>query len=135
MRSNETRERIKEYISNNAGASYSQIMEDLSLKNGTLSYHLYKLETNKKIKSVRVGMHKKYYPSGWQDVPKSIRERIYLAVLMNPGTTRKMVERLLELKRQVVSYHVRIMIKKGMLHLEDDQGKGRLYANPKFYEM
>ena len=132
MEDNETRGKIVEYIDGHVGASYSEILRALSLRNGTLSYHLYKLEKCGMIKSVRVGINKKFYPSGYKNVPINVRESIYIKVQSNPGITRSMIEKMLNLKRQVVSYHVDVMLKKGILHLKMDDGEAKLYANPKY---
>lgn len=131
---NEIRSEIFDYIKDRPGASYTEIMKALNLRNGTLSYHLYRLERAGDVKSVRVGVYRRYYPANYKDTPKSIREKIYLYVLHNPGSTASALVRALRLKRQVASYHIRIMAKKSILHVVNADGERRLYANPNWID-
>jgi predicted transcriptional regulator len=59
-----TRGRIYGYIQANPGVNYTRVRETLSLKNGTLAYHLWVLERLGFIRSVRKGRVRQLYLSG-----------------------------------------------------------------------
>ena len=127
---NATKRSILDYIISHPGAHFSKILEDLELKNGTLSYHLYKLEKGGYIKSVREGLYKRYYPSGTKHIPRSVDESIYQVVLQNPGMRQSELSRLLGLNRQMIYYHIRSMVSKGLLISVKRKGQIYLYATP-----
>lgn len=126
---NPTKREILQYIRSNPGAHFTKILSDLGLKNGTLSYHLYKLEKGGYIKSVFQGSYKKFYPSGTKDIPKSVDELIYNVVLQNPGISQPELIELLGLSRQLVYYHIRRLAKKGIIISRKNGRHLHLYAS------
>ncbi|MCU0798669.1 MAG: winged helix-turn-helix transcriptional regulator [Candidatus Thermoplasmatota archaeon] len=96
------------------GASFSDIRMLLGIKNGTLSHHLIKLEKEGLIKSKKMGIFRKFYPSSGV-VPKDLEEKIMDVVLDNPGISQSMVARSLEITRQVANYHISSLKRKGMV--------------------
>ncbi len=132
MKQNEIRERIRSYVYENSGSSYSEIMRALSLRNGTVSYHLHRLEKAGEIKSVRVGVNRKYYPSGYTDIPLSTKEKIFKLAQSNPGLTVSTMGDSLDISSQSLYYHVKRMANKGMIHLDMSGKVQKIYANPKY---
>jgi DNA-binding MarR family transcriptional regulator len=119
----DTRKNIYDYIVSNPGAYYSSIMKDLKLKNGVTSYHLAMLEREGYIKSMNVGLYKRFYINGasTQDFPQSkIRRAIIKAIMDNPGISQTNIASKLDLSNQVVNYHIRILKEGNLIKIVRD---------------
>ena len=119
----ETRGMIRGYIMANPGEHYNSIKRALGLKNGTLAYHLKRLEKERFIKSVRDGRYKRFYPSGMK-VPEEvfrlnkIQEIILGIIVDRPGISQKDLADMVGLSRSTINYHIGVMSNAGFVRVE-----------------
>jgi predicted transcriptional regulator len=120
------RGRIYEYIREHPGENYNTIKRDLELKNGSLAYHLKTLESRGFIKSTRDGMYKRFYPKDMKIPTKPklrlspVQQNILDIIRVNPRISQKDMAEALRISRQVVSYHVNLMVESEVLRVEKD---------------
>lgn len=111
---NYIRGQIHGYVLAKPGCHYNQIKQTLNLNNGTLAYHLRKLEREEFIKSERDGMYKRFYPIGLK-IPKrtiklsAMQKRILEAIAMNPGISQKEVANEVGISAPAVIYHIGVL--------------------------
>jgi predicted transcriptional regulator len=111
---NYIRGQIHGYILAKPGCHYNQIKQTLNLNNGTLAYHLRKLEREEFIKSQRDGMYKRFYPQGLK-IPKrtlklsKMQKRILDVITMNPGISQKEVAKEVGISAPAVIYHIGVL--------------------------
>lgn len=118
------RGQVYEYIRLNPGDHYNSIRHKLGLKNGTLAYHLRTLELQAFIKSRRDRLFKRFYPT---DIPipqtKGIQySRLQLAIIdlikKEPGIMQSDLMKKLNLKQQVASYNLNVLVRNGVIRCE-----------------
>jgi predicted transcriptional regulator len=128
-----TRNTIWKYVIANPGDHYNGIKRILKLNNGTLAYHLKVLEREGFIRSMRDGARKRFYPVGVRIAPdvklSFIQERIMEIIKDHPGTTQKDVALELDVSKQVVNYHISIMVKTGLVRIVKEGNKTKCYDN------
>jgi predicted transcriptional regulator len=128
----EVRGLIRGYILANPGDHYSSIKKKLNLNNGTLAYHLKILEEREYIRSRRDGIYKRYYPMRMRidphSTPLSTQEMILNLIIENPGVSRRDVARGLEISRQVVNYHTKVLVNSGLITYKRDNGATVYYV-------
>jgi len=130
---NFTRGQIKGYITANPGDHYNSIKQALELNNGTLAYHLKRLETERIIKSRTEGMYKRFYPyemrvpepdgKALSEMQKLILER----VSETPGIAQKDIAGFLRVSGGTINYHMDALIKMGRIVRRRDGMKVRYY--------
>jgi DNA-binding transcriptional ArsR family regulator len=129
----EIRGLIRGYIIANPGDHYSSIKRNLDLNNGTLAYHLRVLEQNGLIKSLYDGVFKRYYPANVNisKVKKNVskQEEIFNIILENPGISMEQIGRLIGVSRQVVNYHVKNLIRSGLISYQRDMKSAKFFPN------
>jgi len=120
----ETRGMIRGYIMGNPGDTYSDIKRNLELNNGSLTWHLMKLEKEGLIKSRLQGTRKRYYPARMA-VPDDggivlhdIQVKLLKSVEMNPGKPVAILAEELGVSRQLAIYHLRQLLQKGLISME-----------------
>ena len=131
------RGQIYGFIRTNPGAHYNQILRQIGVKNGTLSYHLGVLEKTELIKSRREGLkYRAFYPSG-MIFPKEERFRltdlqikIIASITNHPGMTQKEIARLLSQKPQTVNYNIKVLDQAGLIDVEKKGRKTICYPAP-----
>ncbi len=127
----EIRGLIRGYIIANPGDHYSSIKRNLDLNNGTLAYHLRVLEQNGFVKSMFDGIYKRYYPANINisKLKKNVskQEEIFNIILEHPGVTMDQIGRLIGVSRQVVNYHVKNLIRAGIVDYKRDDKSARFY--------
>jgi predicted transcriptional regulator len=111
---NANRSKIYQAIMRYPGSSFTDLRMLLGIKNGTLSHHLIKLEKEGMIRSKKIGIFRRFYPSNGE-VPKDLEERIIDVVLNNPGISQSSVAKRLDITRQVANYHINALKRKGEL--------------------
>jgi len=108
------------------------IKQDLGLRNGTLTYHLTVLERNGLVVSERDGLLKRFYPKDFKIprgkfYPKPVQETMLKIIRMRPGMSQSELARVLDLKRQIVNYHVRLLRQAGLVDARQDGKIIKLY--------
>jgi DNA-binding transcriptional ArsR family regulator len=132
----ETRGMIRGFILGNPGECYTSIKQNLGLKNGTLSWHLMKLEKEGIIKSRVQGTRRRYYPKG-AAIPaenggelREIEQRLLKAVEEGVGRSVKELAEELGVSSQLALYHIRRLSQKGFVTLERKGLRLRVYLHP-----
>jgi uncharacterized membrane protein/DNA-binding MarR family transcriptional regulator len=115
------------YIKANPGEHYNSIKKALSLKNGTLVYHLKTLEREEFIKSIIDGRFKRFYPREMK-VPEPsdemvlrmnhIQHEILKIIRENPGISQKEIAGRIGLSTPTVHYHINIMMSARVINVK-----------------
>lgn len=111
---NANRARIYSTILKYPGMSFTDLRVMLGIKNGTLSHHLLKLEKESLVRSKKIGIFRRFYPSGG-DVPKDLEEKIVDVIIDCPGISQSSVAKKLDITRQVANYHINSLRRRGHL--------------------
>ncbi|MEW5759791.1 MAG: winged helix-turn-helix transcriptional regulator, partial [Candidatus Thermoplasmatota archaeon] len=127
---NEIRGKIYLYILSNPGASYGMIKRGIAVGNGTLTYHLQVLQQWNQIDAKNDGIFKRFYPKDMKVVcgylgGLSVREKIINIIKASPGISQNEIARRIGMSKQVVNYHIRILVMENKLRV---LGKGRKSA-------
>jgi len=132
---NYTRGQIHGYIIANPGEHYSSIKSALELNNGTLAYHLQRLESEQVIKSAMDGTHRRYYPASMK-VPEpeegaltEVQKLIVAKVTETPGISQRDIGSLMKLSPATVNYHIERLVSKGVIRRERAGMRYRIFAN------
>ncbi len=132
----ETRGMIRGFILGNPGECYTSIRQNLGLKNGTLSWHLMKLEKEGIIKSRVQGTRRRYYSKG-AAIPaenggelREIEKRLLGAVEEDVGRSVKELAEELGVSSQLALYHIRRLSQKGFVDLERKGLRLHVYKTP-----
>jgi uncharacterized membrane protein len=123
------RGKIYGFIKGNPGVHYNQIMRELDMKNGTLSYHLYMLEKTGMIKSRTEGVrYRAFYPSDMR-FPEHERYRLtelQLSIMQiireHNGVNQKYISKKLQERHQTISYNIKVLQQAGLINVNK---KGR----------
>jgi len=124
------RGQIYGFIKTNPGVHYNQILRQVGVKNGTLSYHLGILEKTELIQSRREGLkYRVFYPTG-MNFPKAERFRltdlqtqIIGSIRSQPGLTQKEIARVLGRKPQTINYNIKVLDQAGLISVMKDGRK------------
>ena len=118
---NKTRHALLGIIVKDPGIHYSAIKEEFGLANGAAAHHLYVLERESFIRSVRDGKLKRFYQTDVKvpdDVgmsPEETRGAIVELVRERPGISQLEIMEELELERNEASYYLRNLVKEDRL--------------------
>jgi len=130
----EIRGMIRGYIRVHPGDTYSDIKRNLDLNDGTMTWHLAKLEKAGIIKSRAQGTRRKYYPAG--PLPPEngeglfdLQRRLLEAVIRDPGKPVRILAEELVVSEQLALYHLRKLSQRDLLSL--DRTGLRLRAFPR----
>src|SRR5579872_2516075 len=125
----ETRDLILQYINSHPGAHLRQIKRDLGLSMGVTQYHLYGLERDNKIASVRNGLYKRFFLSiSFGDRQRDIldflsqeTERdLLLYVIQNPKSTQKELSEYARLSPGTINWHMKRLISSGLVGMRHE---------------
>jgi DNA-binding transcriptional ArsR family regulator len=128
-----TRGMIEGYITANPGCNYTIIRDNLSLADGTLTYHLQVLEREGFIYSIREGLFRCFYPQG---VPPPRRGKLHLSDTQAdivritkriPGITVGEIATAMNRRPNVISYHLKLLREGGLIRMEEDGRHVRVY--------
>lgn len=126
------RGQIYAYVVLNPGASYSEIRDAFSLRNGTTSYHLVVLESLGFVKSVSDGRYKRFLPqeSGPVRLGRKLTDlqmRILETASVRGSVGPSELARSVEVSRQRAAYNVRKLVRWGLL-ADDPEHRGKYLA-------
>jgi predicted transcriptional regulator len=123
--------RILNFIKANPGTHLRKIKQDLNLAMGVIQYHLYRLEREQIIVSVRHGLYKRFYAE------KSLRledrdilnllsqetERdIVLYLIKNPLATQKELSEFAKISPSSISWHMKRLSQTGVVTSRRENG-------------
>ncbi|MGA1822617.1 MAG: hypothetical protein ACMUIG_08820 [Thermoplasmatota archaeon] len=130
------RGRLYEYIKENPGTTYTAIKKHFDVNNGTLTYHLHRLEKEELIAYRNVGKYKLFYPDGvrmrgTEIVISVLDQEILEIVSANPGiTTASVIESLRgERSRRTLSRHIKDLQRKGLVDIHRDGDRRKMYLS------
>ncbi|HLF06459.1 MAG TPA: winged helix-turn-helix transcriptional regulator, partial [Thermoplasmata archaeon] len=117
------RGQIYGYVIKAPGTNYSEIKRELKLANGVLSYHLFTLEREGFVKSLREGSYRRYFPreaavSERGQILSKLQKSILDAVRVAPGISQTEIAGKLGTRRQRVSYNMRRLAMVGLVRVE-----------------
>jgi predicted transcriptional regulator len=116
---------IKE-VKNHSGITFTEIKNDLGLKNGVLAYHLSLLEKNHYIKSFSDGKFKRFYSKGVVITGLTSVEEIILNIIKtNPDISRIKIAEMMEYSQGTVNSHINKLYKKDLVGMKKI---GKYYA-------
>lgn len=124
---NVNRREIYEVIKKNPGITYSDLKSQLSVKNGTLSHHLTKLERVGLIVSRKLGIYRRFYPAEGGHAPPEIEDKIKRLLMENPGMSQSGIASALNVTRQVINYHINKLLKKGQVIIRRNGRSSKIY--------
>jgi predicted transcriptional regulator len=123
IESKEVRSRILEYISSHPGAYLREIKRAIGISMGTVQYHLYSLEKERKIISKRRGLYKRFFVSFTftdkdqkiLDVLSQETERdILLYLSVNPGASHHDISEYIGISPGTTSWHMKRLVEAGL---------------------
>ena len=132
------RGQIYGYIKANPGIHYNLIKNELNLKNGSVTYHLNMLEKQGYVKSQFDGSYKRFYPKDMKiptmDITTMSKMQLSIInkILERPDITQKEIAKEIKESKQVVSYHLKVMSKAGIVRLRCEGRETRCYVTDEF---
>lgn len=136
---NDIRVRILEYVKNNPGARFINIIRETSVNRGTVLYHLGVLEYFDLITKFKSGGYTLYFQNSGM---YSNREKIVLLALQeqtqrriieflfkNEGATRGDIANALGLSGSTITWHIAVLKKYAVVQTEKDGAKKKHYLN------
>jgi len=122
-------------VKSDPGICYNEIMKKLDVKNGTLSYHLHKLEKMEMIKSRREGLKYRAFYSKDLKFPKEERFRlteiqinILNIIKENDGITQREIAKKLNMKPQTINYNIKVLRQSELIRLRRMGRKTACYS-------
>jgi predicted transcriptional regulator len=120
------RNEIYELIKEKPGIHFRQVMRTLSLKPGTVAYHINVLEKQNYIKSIQKGIYRCFYPEGVKTGLKikltNLQQSIVFIINENPGISSAELSKSLNKNRMVLHYNTSVLQDRGLITKEK---KGR----------
>jgi predicted transcriptional regulator len=129
-----TQSRVYECIKAHPGIHLRKIGRDLGLATGDVQYHLYRLESEGRVNSVRRGLYKLFYPSDlFGDAQRKLlgvltqetAREVLLNIIQNPNTSQEELALILQVSQPTISWHIKRLVELGILQKEQ---KGRSVA-------
>jgi len=128
------RGRLFEYIREHPGATFSALKEHFEVNNGTLTYHLHRLEKEELITYRNLGKYKLFYADGMRikgvDVVISPLDREIIEMISRePGIASSRIIASFddERSKRTVSRHLKQLERKRFIRVERSHGARRLY--------
>lgn len=126
----ETRKRIVDYLRENPGAYYTQIVGGLDLPHGVLTHHINMLEAQDVIFSKQDRQYRRFYIDGMYASGPLIlgtQKAVLDEIRRHPGWSQSRIARRLDLSRMVVSYHVSELERMNMISVNRDGRETQLF--------
>jgi predicted transcriptional regulator len=135
---NRHRKDIFLYVENNPGCTVREVSKNRKINLGTVKYHIWKLEADRKIVTKKIGKFLRIYrPSDRDDIEIVMLSHIknkarlpFLAMIMdNPGITNQEIAVRLNLRKSTVSWHANALLRDMIIRSERDGKFIRYYMN------
>ncbi|MGA1819684.1 MAG: helix-turn-helix domain-containing protein [Thermoplasmatota archaeon] len=128
------RGRLFEYIKEHPGVTFTALKDHFEVNNGTLTYHLHRLEREDLITYRNLGKYKMFYADGvrirgCEVVISPMDKEIIELISERPGITTAQVISMLkgERSQRTISRHLKQLERKGFLEVERSHGARRLF--------
>ena len=129
------RKAIFDAIKMNPSIHFRELMRELSLKSGTLSYHINQLEKKGYIKSIQKGVYRCFYASGtktdFKIIISTIQQRMLIDINENPGISLSELSQSLGKNKYILYYHANILEDAEMIIKEKRGRISTFYITPK----
>ena len=125
------RVRILEFIRMNPGAHLRKIKRELNLAMGVIQYHLYKLERERIVVSVRHGLYKRFYADkgiGVHDreilniLSQETERDLLLYVIKNPPASQKELSQFARISASSTNWHMGRLSRAGFVQPRREGG-------------
>ena len=119
-----TRDIIFDFVKAHPGTHLRKIGRELNLGNGDLQYHLFVLEKQGKVSTVRVGLYKLVFPSGvfgeketaiLSALSTESQREILMHLIKNPTLSQSQIARLIGLTPATISWHMKRLAELGIV--------------------
>ncbi|HZY94237.1 MAG TPA: winged helix-turn-helix transcriptional regulator [Candidatus Bathyarchaeia archaeon] len=120
------RDQILEFINANPGVHLRMIKRNLNLAMGVIQYHLYRLEKERRIVSMRRGLYKRFYPSlGFGEEQKEIlsllsqetARDLLLYLIQKPGSSQKQLSEFAQISPASINWHMKRLSEVGFVDM------------------
>lgn len=122
MFNNANRTHIFDLIKEKPGIHFREILRELDIKQGVLSYHINFLEKKEYVRSVQDGIYRRFYLFDQKIEYKltltAIQQNILMMIERNPGITQTLISRNLGKNRMVINYHISLLSDAGIVEKE-----------------
>jgi predicted transcriptional regulator len=132
---NPTREALERYIAENPGSSFNRISSVFKMNSGTLRYHLEYLQGANRIRMVKKGNKRCYFPdylatylscgTNGRELT-SIEKRVASVISKSPGISRKEILSSIDIRRQELTQVIRKLKEENVIW-EHDSHRGPIY--------
>ncbi len=130
------RGRLFEYVKENPGVTFTALKEHFEVNNGTLTYHLHKLEREDLICFRNLGKYKMFYADGVrikgvEVVISPMDKEIVEIISADPGVASSQIIAMLRGQRspRTISRHLKQLERKGFIQVERSHGSRRLFIS------
>jgi predicted transcriptional regulator len=122
-----TRDQILKFIETHPGSHLRQIRRALDVAMGVIQYHLYVLEKQRKIASLRRGLFKRFYPSlKFEERDQEIlgvlfhetQREILLYVIRNPGANQRDLSSYVGISASSINWHMKRLKGSGLIQMK-----------------
>ena len=128
---NANRKNILEIVKKNHGIHFRELMRLTDLKQGSLSYHLNKMEKAELVKSRQDGMYRRFYPYNskvdFRLALSDLQKDILMIVQENPGINQSKISKRTGRNHVLVHYHANFLREAGMLWMEKSGRETKLF--------
>jgi predicted transcriptional regulator len=123
--------RILEFIKENPGTHLRKIKRELNLAMGVIQYHLYKLERERRVVSVRHGLYKRFYADKGLRVEdreilnilsQETERDIVLYLIKNPLATQKELSEFARISASSTNWHMKRLSRVGFVEPRKEGG-------------
>jgi len=136
---NDTREKIYEYIINNEGAHFREIIDYVDIGPFAGVWHLQVLEDFGFIGSHRYKQYKVYYPTGRKISPKDPRlilksntaKAIVRFISKNPGAYQTLIAKKLGKTQGAIRYNMKTLVDAKIINVIMENGQKKFFINKK----
>src|SRR5690348_14531106 len=131
QREDSKRVRILEFIKSNPGTHLRKIKRELNLAMGVIQYHLYRLERERRVVSVRHGLYKRFYADKGLKVEdreilnilsQETERDIVLYLIKNPLATQKELSDFARISASSTSWHMKRLSQVGFVEPRKEGG-------------
>lgn len=130
----ERRSELLEFVRHNPGERVETARRALGFSNGSMHYHLRVLVERGLLRLFKDGAYARLYPAGPKIAPVpyvSPQRRRFLDLLCaRPGMSQRDLADALALSERMVSYHVRALHRQGLLDVQAEGHRKRLFPKP-----
>ena len=128
---NANRKKILDIVKKKHGIHFRELMRLTDLKQGSLSYHLNKMEKAELVKSRQDGMYRRFYPYNskvdFRLALSDLQKDILLIILENPGINQSKISKKTGRNHVLVHYHANFLREAGMLWMEKSGRETKLF--------